>query len=120
MSIKTKKECRDRRHRRIRGKIRGTANCPRLAVFVSGRHMYVQMIDDDSGRTLVSASTLAADFKATGKKPNVAGAAALGTLAAEKAKAAALTQAVFDRGGFRYHGRVKAIAEAARAAGIKI
>ena len=82
-------------------------------------NMYVQFIDDEAGKTLASASTLSADFKALNLKRNVEAAAALGKLAGEKAKAAGIADVVFDRGGFHYHGRVKALADAARETGLK-
>ncbi len=117
----SKIDARARRHKRLRNKISGTAECPRMAVFVSNKNMRVQMIDDNAGKTLASASTLSAEFKKTGAKAsNVKGAEALGTIVAEKAKAAGISTAVFDRGGFRFHGKVKAIAEAARKNGLKI
>ena len=117
---KTKKEQRLRRHRRIRKTISGTAEKPRLAVCVTSKHIYVQFIDDDTGTTITSASTLDAQFRESGEKANLAGAEKLGTIAAEKAKAAKITASVFDRGGFRYHGKVKALADAVRKAGIKM
>ncbi|NOY74168.1 MAG: 50S ribosomal protein L18 [Kiritimatiellaeota bacterium] len=117
---KTKKEQRLRRHRRIRQTISGTAAKPRLAVCVTSKHIYVQFIDDENGRTLCAASTLDPKFRETGEKVNTAGAVKLGEIAAEKAKSADITTSVFDRGGFRYHGKVKALADAVRKAGIKI
>ena len=107
------------RHR-IRAKISGTAALPRLAVFRSGKHMYAQAIDDASGTTLAHASTLEAEVKGRGVAAgNLAGAKAVGTVIAERLKAAGVATVVFDRGGFLYHGRVKALAEAAREAGLK-
>src|SRR2546429_4867966 len=106
---------RSRRHRRVRVKLAGTAQRPRLSVYRSLHHVYAQLIDDDSGRTLVSAST--AQLKSSSK--NVDAAAAVGRAIAERAKAAGLTTAVFDRGGFLYHGRVRALAEAARESGLE-
>ena len=109
-----------RRHTRVRGKISGTAARPRLCVTRSNSNLYVQFVDDVAGKTLVGVSTMGADFKATGKNgANVEGAAALGTIAAEKAKAAGITTIVFDRGGNLYHGRIKALADAAREAGLE-
>lgn len=116
---KTAKEKRVRRHVRVRGKIAGTAARPRLCVSITANNMYVQFIDDDAGKTLVATSTLAAEFKALNLKRNVEAAAALGKLAGEKAKAAGIETVVFDRSGNQYHGRVKALADAARAAGLK-
>lgn len=117
---KTKKEQRLRRHRRLRKTISGTAERPRLAVCVTSKHIYVQFINDDTGTTITSASTLDARFRESGDKANLAGAEKLGTIAAEKAKAAKISASVFDRGGFRYHGKVKALADAVRKAGIKM
>ena len=110
------KECRARRHQRIRNKVVGTAERPRLAVMVSNQHMYVQFIDDAKGVTLAAVST--SGKNGLGAK-NMAAAKSLGQAAAEKAKAAGIGMAVFDRGGFRYHGRVQAIADAVREAGVK-
>lgn len=109
-----------RRHRRVRGKISGTAARPRMCVTRSNNNLYVQVIDDVARKTIVGASTLGADFKATGKKAGtVEGAAALGEIIGKKAVDAGITEIVFDRGGNLYHGRVKAVAEAAREAGLK-
>ncbi len=110
----------ERRHRRVRGKVSGTAACPRMCVTRSNNNIYVQVIDDTAGKTIVGASTMGADFKATGKKAaTVEGAAALGQIIGKKALDAGITEIVFDRGGNLYHGRVKAVAEAAREAGLK-
>jgi large subunit ribosomal protein L18 len=107
------------RHR-IRKKISGTAQCPRLAVFRSSKHMYAQAIDDETGKTLASASTLDADVKGRGSAAgNVEGAKAVGAVIAERLKAAGVDTVVFDRGGFLHHGRVKALADSAREAGLK-
>lgn len=120
MSIyKTKQEKRLRRHLRIRQKIAGTAACPRFCVSVTANNIYCQFIDDEQGVTLAATSTLDKAFKEQNARVNVAGAALLGKLAAEKAKAAKISEVVFDRSGFAYHGRVKAIAEAARENGLK-
>ena len=108
-----------RRHHRVRKKIVGTAERPRLAVYRSNRHIAAQVIDDRSGRTLVAASTLEADLRA-GDATGVAAAAAVGRLVAERASAAGVTTVVFDRGGYAYHGRVAAVADAARDAGIEL
>ena len=109
-----------RRHRRVRGKISGTAARPRMCVTRSNNNMYVQVIDDVAHKTIVGASTMGAQFKETGKKAGtVEGAAALGEIIARKALEAGITEVVFDRGGNLYHGRVKAVAEAAREAGLK-
>ena len=107
------------RHRRVRKKIHGTANRPRLAVFRSNKHLSLQVIDDVSGRTLVSASTTEPAIKGEGTGATVEAASKLGTLLAERAKVAGITQVVFDRGGFLYHGRIAAVAAAAREAGLE-
>jgi len=109
---------RKRRHRRVRRKVAGTAARPRLAVFRSNRHMVAQVIDDASGRTLAAASTVEPDLRA-GATGNAEAAAAVGRLVAERARAAGVTAVVFDRGGFAYHGRVAAVADAARQAGLE-
>ncbi|MGH9156591.1 MAG: 50S ribosomal protein L18 [Acidimicrobiales bacterium] len=108
---------RKRRHRRVRKKVAGTGMRPRLAVFRSNRHMVAQVIDDASGRTLAAASTVEKDLRA-GATGNAEAAAAVGRLVAERARAAGVSSVVFDRGGFAYHGRVAAVAEAARQAGL--
>jgi large subunit ribosomal protein L18 len=116
-SIAKKKQLgRDRRHRRVRKKVYGTAERPRLAVFRSSRHIVAQLIDDVAGVTLAAASTNEKGFDGYGG--NVEAARRIGELAAERAKAAGIEQVVFDRGGNRYHGRVKALADAAREAGL--
>ena len=112
-------ELRIRRHRRVRKKVHGTATRPRLAIYRSNKHLTAQVIDDDAGRTLASASTLEADFRKQQSGGNVAAATAVGALVAERTKQAGISAVVFDRGGFLYHGRVAAIAEAARAAGLE-
>jgi large subunit ribosomal protein L18 len=126
----TKNEKRGHVHDRIRKKMQGTAERPRLNVYRSLNHIYVQVIDDLHGKTLVSAST-AEGHKSEGKKAdgdkkaakrtggNVASAKAVGKTIAERAKAKGVTKVVFDRGGYIYHGRVKAVAEAAREAGLQ-
>jgi large subunit ribosomal protein L18 len=114
---KKKHLSRDRRHRRVRKKVRGTPERPRLAVFRSSRHIVAQVIDDIAGVTLAAASTHERDFDGYGG--NIEAAARVGALAAERAKAAGITKVVFDRGGNRYHGRVKALADAARDAGLE-
>ena len=116
-SAKQKREARIRRHRRVRKKVRGTAERPRLAVFRSNRHISAQVIDDRTGHTLASASTLDAGLEAL--VGNVEGAIKVGTLLAERAKAAGIDAVVFDRGGNRYHGRIKALADAAREGGLE-
>ena len=112
-----KKQIRNTVHRRIRRKLHGTAERPRLAVFRSVAHIYAQIVDDAVGKTLVSASSVGKDSQATGG--NIAGAKAIGALVAERAKEKGIAKVVFDRGGFAYHGRVKALADAARAAGLE-
>jgi len=110
---------RTRRHLRVRKKVWGSTGRPRLVVFRSTRHIYVQVVDDASARTIVSASTLDEGVRGTdGDKKALA--AAVGTLLAERAKAAGIEQVVFDRGGYRYHGHVRAFAEAIREAGISV
>ena len=110
-----RKAARARRHRRVRVKVAGTAQRPRLGVYRSLHHVYAQLIDDEAGRTLVAASTTQLKLA----KNDAAAAAAVGRSIAEKAKAAGVTTAIFDRGGFLYHGRVKALADAAREAGLE-
>ncbi len=119
VSKESRIEIRKEKHRRIRKNIVGTAARPRLAVFRSNNHMYAQIIDDTEGKTLVSASTLQKDVKAQLEKTNdVAAASYLGTVIGKKALEAGITEVVFDRGGFIYHGKVKALADAAREAGL--
>ncbi|MDR2391764.1 MAG: 50S ribosomal protein L18 [Planctomycetota bacterium] len=108
-----------RRHVRLRQKIRGSAERPRLAVFRSLRHISVQFVDDAAGRTLLALSTLSADFPKETSGGNVGAAGMLGGLAAEKARTAGIRAVVFDNGGRKYHGRVKALAEAARKGGLQ-
>ncbi len=111
---------RRRIHLRIRKRVQGRAQRPRLSVFRSLKHIYAQIIDDTRARTLVSASSLDTELRQTMKSGgNVAAARQVGRILAERAKAAGITQVVFDRGGYAYHGRVKALAEAAREGGLK-
>ena len=119
MSVMDKKSQRARRHVRIRKKVSGTPERPRFCVSITDSNIYCQFIDDVNGRTLASVSSLSAAFKAENAKPNMAGAALLGKLAAEAAKAVNISTVVFDRSGYKFHGRVKAIAEAAREQGLK-
>ena len=116
---KKRHDSRLRRHRRVRKKIHGTAQRPRLAVYRSNKHLVAQLIDDDSGRTIVSASSLEAEFRAKQSGGNVAAAKAVGGLVAQRAKQAGISKVVFDRGGFLYHGRIAALAEAAREGGLE-
>ena len=119
ISKKSRKEVRVKKHMRLRNRISGTASTPRLAVYRSNNHMYAQIIDDVAQRTLVSASTTQAEVKEDLEKTNdVAAAAKVGTVIAKRALEAGITEVVFDRGGFIYHGKVKALADAAREAGL--
>ena len=111
-------ELRERRHRRVRRKVVGTPERPRLTVFRSNRHIVAQVIDDTAGRTLAAASTVEPALR-SGATGNVEAATAVGKLVAERAKAAGVERVVFDRGGSRYHGRVAALADAAREAGLE-
>ncbi len=116
----SRSKIRENKHRRIRNRFAGTAERPRLAVFRSNNHMYAQIIDDTVGNTLVSASTLQKDVKAELEKTNnVEAAAKLGEVIAKKALEKGITNVVFDRGGFIYQGKIKALAEAAREAGLQ-
>ena len=114
----SRKELTHRRHARIRRRMFGTPERPRLAVFRSNNHIYAQIIDDTAHHTLVAASTLESDVKAKGGTSTQKGASAVGQLLAERAKEKGINQVVFDRGGKLYHGRVAALAEAAREAGL--
>jgi large subunit ribosomal protein L18 len=116
---KYRREGRIRRHRRVRKKIHGTAARPRLAVYRSNKHLNVQLNDDESGRTLAAVSTVEADFRSAGTGSSVDAATRVGTAIAERAQAAGITTVVFDRGGFAYHGRIAAVAAAAREAGLE-
>jgi len=119
---RTRRERRLAVHKRIRKRIRGTAERPRLAVFRSLRHIYAQIIDDERGITLAAASTLDRALRQNGRPRyggNVAAAREVGKLIAARALEKGITRVVFDRGGYRYHGRVKALAEAAREAGLE-
>ena len=119
MGVSTRSEARIKRHRRVRKNVAGTPERPRLAVFRSNRHIVAQVIDDISGRTVASASTLEADVR-SGGPANKEAAAKVGKLVAERAKAAGIEKVVFDRGGFRYHGAVAAVADAAREGGLEL
>jgi large subunit ribosomal protein L18 len=120
-SQKTKTMRRQRRRWRVRNKVRGTAERPRLTVFRSSKHIYAQLIDDDTGRTLASAASKVkkGEQSSVGYGGNVKAAKAVGQKLAEAAKAAGITKAAFDRGHYRYHGRVKALAEGAREGGLQ-
>ena len=117
MAVKNRKLSRSRIHARIRKTLKGTTARPRLAVYFSNTNVYAQVIDDDAGKTIVSASTKEKGFG--GGKANIANATKVGEALAERALAANITQVVFDRGGFIYHGKVKALADAAREKGLK-
>ena len=117
LSPQKKRQDRQRRHGRVRKKVTGTAERPRLAVFRSSRHISAQVIDDRAGHTVASASTTEPALRGNGG--NVDAAAKIGELVAERAKAAGIEKVTFDRGGFRYHGRVAALADAARDAGLE-
>jgi large subunit ribosomal protein L18 len=116
MSVKTRDAKRLRRHRRVRAKVRGTAERPRLAVFRSNKGVQAQLIDDVAGHTLAAVNWTESDLRELGRMEQATRA---GALLAERAKAAGLEAVVFDRGGYRYHGRVKALAEGAREAGLR-
>ena len=108
------------RHRRIRRRVTGTSERPRLAVHFSGRHIYAQVIDDDAGRTIAAASTAERSLLGETKaRANQVSAELVGKAIAERSRAKNLEQVVFDRGGFRYHGKMKTLADAARAGGLK-
>jgi large subunit ribosomal protein L18 len=117
MSTLTTREARERRHRRIRGKVSGTAERPRLAVFRSNKGIFAQLVDDESGRTIAGASWLG--LKKSFKGTKIEQAAEVGKAVAAAAKQAGIDEVVFDRGGYLYHGRVKALAEGAREGGLK-
>ena len=120
VSKKSREVVRQTKHRRLRNTLSGTADRPRLAVFRSNNHMYAQIIDDTVGNTLVSASTMQKDVKAELEKTNnVEAAAYLGKVIAQRALEKGITEVVFDRGGFIYQGKIQALADAAREAGLK-
>ena len=116
---KQRLESRKRRHHRVRKKITGTPERPRLAVFRSNRHLVLQVIDDEAGRTLAAASTVEADVRQAGSTGSIDAATRVGRLIGERAREAGITKVVFDRGGFLFHGRIKAAADAAREAGLE-
>ncbi len=120
VSKKSRTEVREKKHYRLRHSLSGTSERPRLAVFRSNNHMYAQIIDDEAGNTLVAASTLEKDVKANLEKTNdVAAATYLGTVIAKKALDKGIKTVVFDRGGFIYQGKIAALADAAREAGLE-
>ena len=111
---------RERRHRRVRYKVTGTAARPRLAVFRSSKNIYAQLIDDDAKHTLCAASTMDAEYRKAGKTgADLNAATAVGAMIADRAKAEGITKVVFDRGGFIYHGRIQQLADAARKGGLE-
>ena len=119
MITKDRRSPRDKRHHRLRRYVRGSSTRPRLAVFRSLGHIYAQLVDDDAGRTVLAVDSRSKTFLEQHKTGgNVAAAKAVGAMLAERAKAAGLQSIVFDRGGYKYHGRVKALADAARAGGL--
>ena len=119
MIIKDRRASRDLRHRRIRRDVRGSAERPRLAVFRSLSHIYAQLVDDAAGQTLIAADSRSTEFRRQHRTGgNVAAAKAVGEILAQKAKTRGIERVVFDRGGYQYHGRVKALADAARAGGL--
>jgi large subunit ribosomal protein L18 len=120
MATINRKVIRGRIHNRIRRKVSGTAERPRLCVYFSGKHVYAQVVDDEAGRTLVSAATTEKDLGKEKHAANRATAEKIGKLIAERSLAKNIDQAVFDRGGFLYHGKVKALADAAREGGLKL
>jgi large subunit ribosomal protein L18 len=117
MTVATRPARRLRRRRRVRAKVRGTAQRPRISVFRSNRGMFLQLIDDDAGRTLAAVAWTEPEIRSL---PRMEQATRGGALLAERAQAAGVQRAVFDRGGYRYHGRVRAVAEGARDAGLAI
>ncbi len=117
MMAVSKQASRQRRHRRVRKHLAGTTSRPRLAVYRSNRYIYAQVIDDDSGRTIASASSQEKDLRS--KTLSADTATEVGKLVAERAKDAGISTVVFDRGGYKYHGRIKALADAAREAGLE-
>ncbi len=119
-TAKSRNALRLRRHERIRAQLAGTAQRPRLSVFRSLHHVYAQIVDDATGRTLVAASTREkAVAEGLGARSSAAAAQRVGTIVAQRAKAKGITSIVFDRGGYKYHGRIKALADAARSAGLE-
>lgn len=117
--LKLKRKNRERRHRRVRKKISGTSSSPRIYISKSSKHIYVQMIDDENNKVLMAFSSLSKEFKEKGLKgSNIKGASLVGELAGKKAIEKGIKKGVFDRGGYPYHGRIKAVVEGLRKAGI--
>ena len=120
MATFNRKAARERLHRRIRKKISGTSTRPRLSIYFSGKHVYAQVIDDDAGKTLIAASTAEKDVLGKSKAAaNRASAEVVGKVIAERSIEKGITRVVFDRSGFLYHGRIRAVADAARKAGLE-
>lgn len=120
MKTKTKQKMRKKRHRRVRKKISGVSLLPRICIFKSNKHIYVQLIDDEKGRVLMSTSSLCKEFKQKNLKgSNIQGACFVGELVGRKALEKGIKRGVFDRGGYLYHGRVKALAEEIRKVGME-
>ena len=117
MARDSRRDIRERIHKRIRSRVSGTPERPRLAVFRSVNHIYAQVIDDGQGHTIAAAGSTEKDMR--GKGGNVEGAKLIGKAVAERAKEKGISKVVFDRGGYLYHGRIKALADAARAAGLE-
>jgi large subunit ribosomal protein L18 len=118
--MNTSREARVRRHKRLRQRVHGTADRPRLSIYRSLNHIYAQVVDDSTGKTLVSASTQDKDLRETlGSLPKIEQSKRVGELVAERATGQGITAVVFDRGGYRYHGRVRAVADAARGKGLQ-
>lgn len=115
----SRRAIRQRLHARIRSKVSGTAKRPRLSISFSGQHIYAQMIDDEASRTILGVFSTEKALKSKNLRPNAQGAAQVGKLVAERAKQKGISEVVFDRGGFQYHGKVKALAEAAREGGLR-
>jgi large subunit ribosomal protein L18 len=119
MATFNRKAAHERVHRRIRKKISGTAERPRLAIHFSGKHVYAQVVDDDAGRTLIAAATTEKSVRGKKASANRAAAELIGKTIAERALGKKIDKVVFDRGGFQYHGKIKALADAARQGGLK-
>ena len=117
--LSNKKAIRTRLHARIRNKVEGVGSRPRLSVNFTGQHIYAQIIDDEVGKTLVSVMTTEKELEGSKLRPNVKSAEQVGKLIAERAQTKNIKQVVFDRGGYLYHGRIKALADAAREAGLE-